>query len=109
MRLLHFLCALSLTLPLFSTLQAEDDLPPPPQLPSTQESGEVIEPEITVRDTEKGTAYEYRANGHLYMVKIQPKVGKPYYEIDSDGDGELDTRTNDFRDTAVPMWVLLRF
>jgi hypothetical protein len=108
MRPLHFLCALSLTLPLFSSLQAQD-LPAPPRLPTTQESGQVIEPDITIRETEQGTAYEYRANGHLYMVKIKPKVGKPYYELDTDGDGELDTRTNDFRESDVPMWVLLRF
>ena len=38
-----------------------------------------IEPEITI--TTKGTEIheEYRANGRLYMVKVVPAKGKPYY------------------------------
>lgn len=90
-------------------LAAYDGAPPPPKLPDPVHSGQELEPEVTIVETEEGRAYEYRANGHLYMVKIQPRVGRPYYEIDSDGDGVLDTRVDDVRNTAVPQWVLFRF
>jgi hypothetical protein len=32
---------------------------------------------------------EYRMNGVLYMVKVTPTVGPPYYLIDTTGDGNL--------------------
>ncbi|MBF0256588.1 MAG: DUF2782 domain-containing protein [Gammaproteobacteria bacterium] len=105
MKFVLLLSALLLAAP----LAAYDGAPPPPKLPEPVQSGQELEPEVTIVETEEGRAYEYRANGHLYMVKIQPKVGKPYYEIDSDGDGELDTRVDDPRQTAVPQWVLFRF
>jgi hypothetical protein len=103
--LLALLPALFLAAP----LAAYDGAPPPPRLPEPVHSGEELEPEVTIVDHPEGRAYEYRANGHLYMVKIQPRVGKPYYEIDMDGDGELETRMDDLRVTAVPQWVLMRF
>jgi hypothetical protein len=78
-------------------------------LPEPQRSGEALEPDVTIREDERGTVQEYRANGHLYMVKITPRRGAPYYEIDSDGDGELDSRVNDIRNAAIPQWVLFRF
>jgi hypothetical protein len=90
-------------------LVAQEYAPPPPKLPEPQRSGEALEPEVTIIESDKGTSYEYRLNGQLYMVKIQPKVGKPYYEVDSDGDGELETRVDDIRVQAVPQWVLFRF
>jgi hypothetical protein len=105
MKLLIFLLAMFTLMP----LAAYDAAPLPPRLPEPQRSGEALEPDVTIVETEEGTAYEYRANGQLYMVKIQPRVGKPYYEIDSDGDGTLDTRVDDLRNTAVPQWVLFRF
>lgn len=105
MKVLLLVSALFFSFPVF----AYDGAPPPPRLPEPQRSGETLEPEVTIVETEKGTAYEYRANGQLYMVKIQPNTGKPYYEIDTDGDGELDTRVDDPRNAAIPQWVLFRF
>ena len=33
---------------------------------------------------------EYRRNGQVYMVKVTPSKGPPYYYIDTDGDGKLE-------------------
>lgn len=88
---------------------AADDAPQPPRLPAPQHSGEEIEPEVTILDDPRGTVYEYRQNGRLYMVKIQPKSGKPYYELDTDGDGKLDTRVDDPRNASVTQWVIGTF
>ncbi len=82
-------------------------VPQPPELPDPVESGQALEPEVTIIRRDDATITEYRVNGNLYMVKIQPTVGKPYYLIDRDGDGQMEGRTNDiYDDILVPQWVL---
>jgi len=61
------------------------DVPIPPKIP-----GEQIEPTVTIREEEDRTIEEYRFNGQVYMVKITPRGGIPYYYIDTDGDGKLE-------------------
>ncbi len=69
-----------------------------------------VDPEISILEEEDRVVYEYRDNsGRLYMVKVVPKVGKPYYLLDTDGDGELDLRQNDPRKVAVNMWEIFRW
>lgn len=87
-----------------------DDLeavPEPPELPDPVASGEAIEPDVTIIQREDETIEEYRINGNLYMVKITPTVGKPYFLLDRDGDGQLESQVNDlYNDISVPQWVL---
>ena len=64
---------------------ATEDAPIPPKLPQEQ-----IEPTVTIREEEERLIEEYRMNGQVYMVKITPKGGIPYYYIDTDGDGRLE-------------------
>lgn len=78
----------------------------PPTLPVDTVTGEAIEPEVTIIETDKGTIYEYRAGGRMYMVKIVPTKGPPYYLLDTDGDGQLDAQRNDVGDISIPQWVL---
>lgn len=90
------------------TAEAElQELPEPPELPAQMQSGETIEPEVTIIRREDATIEEYRINGRRYMVKVTPVVGKPYYLVDKDGNGSLETRMSDiYNDIAVPQWVL---
>ncbi|MEJ2610318.1 MAG: DUF2782 domain-containing protein [Candidatus Thiodiazotropha sp.] len=93
-------------------MAAEDQaVPEPPELPLPEVivDGEVIEPEVRIIKQKEGTITEYRVNGQLYMVKIQPKKGPAYYMSDRDGDGEFDSRSNDPTNIAVPQWILLRW
>lgn len=84
-----------------------EPVPAPPDIPEPLESGQPIEPEVTIIRREKETIEEYRVNGNLYMVKIIPIVGKPYYLIDRDGDGRMEKRMSEIYDTdTVPQWVL---
>ena len=86
-----------------------DDAAPviePPDPPDIIESGEVIEPQVTIIRQEDKIIEEYRINNNLYMVKITPSTGIPYYLIDYDGDGKLDVRKDDLDDVIVPQWVL---
>ena len=85
-------------------------VPEPPPLPEKVKSGETLEPEVTIIKRKDTTVHEYRANGRLYMVKIVPSAGVPYYMVDSDGDGNLETRRDDLAsDIAVPSWVILKW
>lgn len=79
----------------------------PPELPGNIESGEQIEPQITIIRQEDKIIEEYRINNNIYMVKITPVVGMTYYLIDHDGDGKLDVRKNELDDVIVPQWVLI--
>ena len=94
-------------------LQAAEDeaVPEPPDLPLPEViiDGEVIEPEVKIIKQEDGTITEYRVNGQLYMVKIQPNKGPAYYMYDRDGDGEFDSRSTDPTEISVPQWILMRW
>lgn len=86
---------------------ALEDLPDAPPPPEPVQSGEPLEPEVTIIQKEEEIIEEYRINGRLYMVKITPSVGKPYYLLDSDGDGRLESRMSQiYSDFVVPKWVL---
>jgi hypothetical protein len=95
------------------------EVPPPPPPPSeyaptppTDEtppsSATPTEPEVTI--TTKGTEIrkEYRLNGRLYMIKVIPKHGKPYYLVDRQGTGDF-KRSEIESDVSIPMWVIKRF
>jgi len=80
--------------------------PEPPELPPQVESGEVLEPEVTIIKSEEKTVEEYRVDGKLVMVKITPAAGPAYYLLDSDGDGTLDTQEDDPRSASVQQWEI---
>lgn len=82
-------------------------VPPPPDIPEPIQSGEPIEPDVTIIRKDDAVIEEYRVNGILYMVKITPDVGLPYYLIDRDGDGNMETRSRGIKeDPGVPQWIL---
>ncbi len=85
-------------------------VPEPPELPMPVQSGETLEPDITIIRKGKKTIQEFRRNGVLYMVKIVPKVGPAYYLIDADGDGNIDVRGNDLDSgTKINQWKLFEW
>lgn len=80
--------------------------PPPPQLDPNEP---VEEPQVTITKQTDQTIEEYRYGGKLYMIKVTPKVGPPYYLVDDQGDGKF--LRLDGTDTGVrpPRWVIHRF
>lgn len=77
---------------------------PPPKV----KSGEPLEQEVTIREKKDAKIEEYRISGKLYMVKVTPVIGPPYYLVDNNGDGQMETRiTNPDMAVIVPQWVLL--
>jgi hypothetical protein len=96
---------------LTANVWAEDsaDLVQPPVIPETLQDGESIEPEVNIIQKDDRTIEEYRLNGQLYMIKVIPSVGKPYYLVDSDGDGNLESKSFELESGAVPNWVLFEW
>jgi hypothetical protein len=88
----------------------DENLPEVPEPPLPVQSGETLEPDITIIRRGKKTIEEYRRGGKLYMVKVVPDIGPPYYFLDSNGDGKLDIRRSDLsQDGNVNMWKILEW
>ena len=85
--------------------------PIPDGSPDAAGERNVPAPEVTIRQRGgQGSVEEYRAGGVLYMIKINPAKGRSYYLVDTDGDGNLETRYNDLQGgMLIPAWVLLRW
>jgi len=91
--------------------------PPPPAMqpvpdaaPDGAPAGESVEPQVTIVQHEKETVEEFRIHNQLYMIKVTPKKGKPYYLVDSDGDGKLDSRSNELDPKIlIPAWVIFKW
>jgi uncharacterized protein DUF2782 len=86
-----------------------EPVPEPPELPDPLETGENIEPQVTIIKKDDAVVEEYRLNGILYMVKVTPSIGPPYYLIDNNGDGQLNHRRHELDDVIVPQWILFRW
>ena len=69
-----------------------------------------FEPEVNIIKRDDSVIHEYRANGQLYMVRVIPFIGPPYYLIDSTGDGTLNMRRNELDPgLVVPSWMIFRW
>jgi len=71
---------------------------------SAQAQDGAIEPDITIKQTEDRVIYEYRVNSFLYMVKVVPKNGKPYYLVAEDGTDNM-VRADD-SGMKIPKWKI---
>lgn len=61
------------------------------------------EPAVTIRQGKKATYYEYRINGQLKEIKVEPVVGKTYYLVPTD-EGEFQRFDNS--SLMLPKWIL---
>ncbi len=84
-----------------------EPLPPPPAF--EPEEAPADEPEVTITKETEQTVEEYRANGKLYMIKITPKHGAPYYLVDSKGDGKFVRQESTDTGLRVPRWIIKKF
>lgn len=77
--------------------------PPPPPVDSP------LEPQVTIIKRGQETIEEYRVHGRLYMIKITPSHGVPYYLVDETGQGKFVRHDDLANPVKVPMWLLLEF
>lgn len=81
-------------------------VPEPPPPPPGFELDPSLEPQVTIQKRGSDTVEEYRMNGRLYMVKVTPAHGVPYYLIDDVGRGDFVRRDNFDTRMRPPMWVI---
>ncbi|MGZ8268848.1 MAG: DUF2782 domain-containing protein [Burkholderiales bacterium] len=84
-------------------------IPEPPPPPPGLELDPALEPQVTIQRRGADTIEEFRVNGRLYMVKVTPAHGVPYYLIDDVGRGDFVRRDNYDARTRPPMWVIHEF
>ncbi|WP_124950555.1 DUF2782 domain-containing protein [Sulfuriferula thiophila] len=102
------IAALVLGLPLISAaaerpadLQALPEAPPPPGV-----AADDGEPQITIKPRGDAKIEEYSVHGKVYMIKVTPTKGKPYYLVDTRGDGQFSRQDNLDSGVRPPMWVI---
>jgi hypothetical protein len=84
-------------------------LPEPPPPPPSMQADPSLEPQVTITKRGEDKVEEYRVNGKLYMQKVTPSHGVPYYLIDDRGDGTWSRRESLDSGLRVPMWVIHTF
>ncbi len=85
-------------------LEPLPDIPPPPGMVDP-----AMEPQITIVQRGEDRAEEFRIKGRLYMIKVTPSHGKPYYLIDQRGDGQMRKYDDLSPNFQVPLWVIHEF
>ncbi len=89
-----------------SGLETLPDVPPPP--PGVNlDAGPEVEQRIVIKP--EGEAVEYRVGGKLFMIKVTPKFGKPYYLVDNKGDGSFARQEGLDSGIRPPQWIIHQF
>ncbi len=81
--------------------------PPPPFDASAQDADQG--PQVTIVKQTEQIVEEYRAGGRLYMIKITPKIGKPYFLVDDLGDGKFSRQESLDSGVRPPRWIIHQF
>lgn len=89
-----------------ANLQPLEEVPPPPMLGAEESPAD--EPQVTIIKKEGQTVEEYRINGQLYMLKVTPAHGVPYYMHKEDSNGSWLMDGPD-RPLSIPKWTIFRF
>lgn len=113
MRYLSFLLLSVFSLAAFAAKPVPDNLEPLPPPPAFDAGPDVEQPDdeppVTITQHTEQTVEEYRAGGKLYMIKVTPKVGPPYYLVDDRGDGKFVRQESLDSGFRPPRWVIRRF
>ena len=83
-------------------------VPEPPPPPPGHELDPALEPQVTILKRGTDTVEEFRIGGKLYMIKVTPPHGVPYYMVDRQGDGKF-VRDDTQSQIRPPMWVIFSF
>lgn len=110
MRITTLLLASALAIPIAFAqnkpprLEPLPDIPPPPGMVDP-----ALEPQITIVQRGEDRVEEFRIRGRLYMIKVTPPHGKPYFLVDQRGDGQMRRYDDLSPNFQVPMWVIHEF
>jgi hypothetical protein len=112
MRRLFLLIALAIALP--AAAQSDkppklEPLPEPPPPPPGYQPDPSLEPQVTITTRGEDKVEEFRIRGRLYMVRVTPPHGRPYYLVDQRGDGVFTPVDSPTQMLSVPQWVILEW
>lgn len=85
-----------------------EPIPEPPPPPPGIDEG-MLEPQVTIIKRGEDTVEEFRVNGKVYMIKVTPPHGRPYYLVDDRGTGVFSRRDDLDSGLRVPLWVIKEF
>jgi hypothetical protein len=85
-------------------LEPLPEVPPPPPM-----VGGPDEPAVRIPVQENDKVEELRQGGRVVMLKVTPPHGKPYYLVDTTGNGNWMRRESLDDGVRVPMWPLHTF
>jgi len=77
--------------------------PPPPAMPGPDE------PAVTIPVPQGHQVEEMREGGRVVALKVTPPGGKPYFLIDTSGNGSWIRRDSLDGGLGVPMWPIHTF
>lgn len=114
LRIAAFLSAIAFGVALTASAQKAppaklEPIPEPPPIPPEIANDPELEPQITITRRATETIEEYRVGGRLTMIKVTPKVGRPYYLVADGADGAWVRRDSLDMNLKVPMWLLFSF
>ena len=113
--MLRYIGTLLVTLPLSVYAQTPQDAAPLPEPPEIQEQqtasdedqeSQEIKADVTIKRSKDKVIEEYRINGRLYMVRVIPAKGKPYYIKFPDNGHAV---TGELTDIQTPYWKLFEW
>jgi hypothetical protein len=85
------------------------ELEPLPEPPPPADGAAPAEPAVRI-PVQKGDKVEVvREGGRIVMVKVTPPNGKPYYLVDTSGNGNWMRRDSLDDGVRVPMWQIYTF
>jgi hypothetical protein len=95
------------------TANAVDDKPPAlepvPEIPAPPGVVDDLGPQVTITHRGADKVEEYPLKGRLYMIKVTPGHGTPYYLVDQRGDGQMRRYDDLSPNLVVPMWMIKEF
>jgi hypothetical protein len=110
LQLTILLAALAAALPASAQDRSKaQPIPEPPPPPPGFELDPAQEPQVTIRKRGEDTVEEYRVGNKLYMIKVTPPGGRPYFLIDDTGGGQFVRRDSLDTGPRPPMWVIHQF
>lgn len=60
-------------------------------------------PQIVIRPGRDKVIYEYRENGRIVEIKVDPEIGPPYYLVPAEGGGWIREESSGL---LIPSWVI---
>jgi len=102
--------AVLLVLAASASAQPPPELEPLPEPPPPAEGAEPAEPAVRIPVQKDDKVEEVRQGGRVVMLKVTPaRGGKPYYLVDTTGNGNWMRRDSLDDGVAVPMWPIHTF